>query len=70
MQKYRAKVWNERLKLFAAYLNAVAIAVLVFAIVRPYFDASAPSVVGGLSMSILMHLAAQATLSTMRDEEA
>ncbi len=70
----RTAAWNERVKLAATYVNAAAIAVFIFAIVRPFFDltntavlTSAPSAGVGLALSILFHLCAQAILGFMRD---
>lgn len=70
MTKRQAKIWNERVKLTAAYVNAAAIAVFIFAIVRPYFDAASPTVLAGLSLSAIIHLFALSVLALLKDEEA
>ncbi|MEO1292948.1 MAG: hypothetical protein AAFV62_08985 [Pseudomonadota bacterium] len=40
MSRVQPKTWNEILKLNAAYMNAVAIGILAFGIVRPLIEKS------------------------------
>jgi len=63
------KIWNERIKLFANFLNAIAIGVIAFAFIRPSIDdGMEEAYFVGAMVGILTHAAAQFVLGSLKEE--
>jgi len=64
-----ARRFNERVKLFATFLNNVGIAILAGAVIVPWANAQAEFHWVRLSVPVVLHLVAQAALSLLRSED-
>jgi len=64
------KIWNERIKLFANFLNAVAIGVIAFSFIRPSIDDGIEQAYFvGLMLGVIIHAAAQFVLGSLIEEK-
>ena len=64
-----AKIWNERLKLSATYVNAWAIGLAVLAILRPVTEENVQGIGWlGLLASFALHAIARYILGGLREE--
>ncbi|MCI4661881.1 MAG: hypothetical protein MRY63_08700 [Neomegalonema sp.] len=73
--KRRTTIHNEKLKLTSSYINAVAIGLLIFGIVRPIFEGKFVTLAQFLAMiiamvvSIVVHIIGRRLLNAMQSED-
>jgi len=68
--KRKAKLFNERLKLFAGALDRVALAAFVIGLLQPLASPTGLDWTAGLWLlgGVVLHVAAQLVLGLMREE--
>ncbi|MGI3170804.1 hypothetical protein ACRARG_16765 [Pseudooceanicola sp. C21-150M6] len=69
MAKDRLTIWNERVKLFAGFLNTIGIGMIGFSVLRPVIEEKAiPESLGWVwaAAGIVMHLCAHYVMGRMR----